>query len=115
MKKIITACLVFSLAFLLNGCVLFHGFAPPVQQGNVISVAKVDQLHLGMSKAQVEALMGSPVHTSTFNNNRFDYVYTYQKPFRAMHTKIVIVSFSNGAVSNIQKNLSILPARYKKF
>lgn len=58
------------------------GFAPSiykldVRQGNVIEADLVEQLETGMSKQQVQELLGTPLITDPFNQQRWDYVYAY--------------------------------------
>jgi outer membrane protein assembly factor BamE len=36
----------------------------------------VDKLQIGMSKTQVQYVLGSPLIVDTFNPNRWDYYYT---------------------------------------
>lgn len=91
---------------LFSGCVLFHGYRAPVQQGNVIKTAQLNQLHNGMSKNQVIAIMGTPILTNTFSDNRFNYVYTYQIERQRLHEKRVIVSFDHGRVNHVEKDLA---------
>ena len=50
-----------------------------VEQGNIITQEMVDQLKPGMSKEQVEYIMGSPLIKDSFNGQRWDYVYNIQK------------------------------------
>ena len=95
-----------SLASLLSGCVLFHGYAPDVQQGNAFTIDQVSKLRVGMPVNAVLAIMGSPVLVNTFNNNRFDYVYTFQKVGYRMSEKKVIVSFNRSIVTNIRTDLN---------
>lgn len=87
MQKKITSVLVFAvLAFAfgasLNGCsyLKFPGvYRIAVQQGNIIDQKKVDQLKLGMSKRQVQFVMGSPLLNDAFHENRWDYIYQLRK------------------------------------
>jgi outer membrane protein assembly factor BamE len=51
-----------------------------VQQGNVITQEMVDKLKPGMSRSQVAYVMGEPVLRNTFNENRWDYIYTIDVP-----------------------------------
>ncbi len=69
MYKIIT---FLSTLILLSGCV--HKIN--VQQGNIIEQDNVNKLHIGMSKEEVQGLLGTPVLINTFRDNRVDYVYT---------------------------------------
>lgn len=48
----------------------------PVQQGNIITQDMIDQLRPGMTRAQVRFIMGTPLVTDTFNQNRWDYFYS---------------------------------------
>lgn len=49
-----------------------------IPQGNIITQDMVDQLRPGMTKRQVQFVMGSPLVTDPFRQNRWDYVYNYQ-------------------------------------
>ncbi len=51
-----------------------------VQQGNVISQTMIDKLKPGMTRTQVAFVMGEPVLRNSFNNDRWDYVYTIVNP-----------------------------------
>ena len=72
--------LVFAMSLLAAGC-NFH--LPrvshvPVQQGNVITQQMINKLKPGMTRRQVAYVMGEPVLRNTFNQDRWDYVHTYQ-------------------------------------
>jgi outer membrane protein assembly factor BamE len=72
-----------ALVVTLSGCESIRGWVPPliqpyrpdVQQGNVVTREMVEQLRQGMSREQVRFLLGSPMLTSVFHANRWDYVY----------------------------------------
>lgn len=51
-----------------------------VQQGNVITQEMIDQLKPGMTRSQVSFVMGEPVIRNTFDNDRWDYIYTIDIP-----------------------------------
>lgn len=63
----------------------------PIEQGNIITQEMVDQLQPGMSRSQVEYIMGTALIQDSFNENRWDYVYTLRR----------------GDLSREQKNLTI--------
>jgi len=48
-----------------------------VRQGNVLEAEKVAQLQPGMSKQQVQNILGSPLLTDPFHRDRWDYVYAF--------------------------------------
>lgn len=55
------------------------GYRLDVQQGNVLTKEMLGQLRPGMDKKKVTFIMGTPAVKDTFHNNRWDYIYTYQK------------------------------------
>jgi outer membrane protein assembly factor BamE len=52
-----------------------QAYRPDVQQGNVVTREMADQLRQGMTRDQVRLLLGTPVLTSAFHADRWDYVY----------------------------------------
>ncbi len=48
-----------------------------VRQGNVLESTQVEQLQPGMSRRQVQALLGSPAIIDPFRANRWDYLYMF--------------------------------------
>ena len=50
-----------------------------VIQGNFVSKEQVDQLRPGMSREQVKAVLGTPLMTSLFHADRWDYVFTLKR------------------------------------
>ena len=50
-----------------------------VIQGNFISKEQVESLKVGMSRAQVKDVLGTPLITSLFHTDRWDYVFTLKR------------------------------------
>ena len=50
-----------------------------VVQGNFVSKEQVDALHAGMSREQVRQVLGTPLVTSLFHADRWDYVFTLRR------------------------------------
>ncbi len=50
-----------------------------VIQGNFISKEQVELLKVGMSRAQVKDVLGTPLVTSLFHIDRWDYVFTLKR------------------------------------
>lgn len=50
-----------------------------VIQGNFVSKEQVGQLRAGLSRDEVKALMGTPLMTSLFHADRWDYVFTLKR------------------------------------
>lgn len=66
-----------------------------IQQGNVVTQSMVDQLELGMTRAQVQYIMGTPLLQDTFDRNRWDYVYSHQPGDQAREQRTVTLFFDN--------------------
>lgn len=49
-----------------------------IQQGNDVSQEMIAKLEPGMSKSQVNYVMGTPLLIDTFHPNRWDYIYSFQ-------------------------------------
>jgi len=49
-----------------------------INQGNYITQDQVERLKEGQTKQQVRAILGTPLITSAFRENRWDYVYEYK-------------------------------------
>ncbi|HSV78638.1 MAG TPA: outer membrane protein assembly factor BamE [Ramlibacter sp.] len=81
---------VLAAVALLGGCGTFDnasqrvaGLITPykveVVQGNFISREQVEALKPGMSRDQVREVLGTPLVTSLFHANRWDYVFTLKR------------------------------------
>lgn len=65
--------------FLFTGCswIKFPSIHKvTVQQGNIVSQDMLDKLQIGMTKTQVQYILGTPLVIDTFNPSRWDYYYT---------------------------------------
>ena len=76
-----------------------------IQQGNVITQEMVDQLRPGMTRAQVQYVMGTPLLEDTFNKNRWDFVYSMQPGNEARTQTTVTVFFKNDVLASIEGDL----------
>jgi len=47
-----------------------------IQQGNIVDQEMIDKLRPGMSMAQVQFVLGTPLVIDTFNQKRWDYFYS---------------------------------------
>ena len=48
-------------------------------QGNFVSKEQVEALRPGMSRQQVRDILGTPLVTSVFHADRWDYVFTIKR------------------------------------
>ncbi len=64
-----------------------------VVQGNFVSREQVEALQAGMSRQQVRDILGTPLVTSLFHANRWEYVFTLKKPGEDPQTRKLTVFF----------------------
>ena len=58
---------------------IFRPYVPDVIQGNFISSEQYAKLEVGMSREQVRQILGTPLLTSYFHANRWDYVFEFKR------------------------------------
>jgi len=66
-----------------------------VNQGNYLSQDMVDKLKVGMTRQQVRLILGTPLVTSAFRDNRWDYVYEYARQGRVREHRQFTVWFAD--------------------
>ena len=83
-----------------------------VQQGNVINQDMIDKLRPGMTRSQVAFVMGEPVVRNSFNDDRWDYVYTIELPGVYSTTQTVSLYFVDEQLAYFTGDL--VPSRVKE-
>ena len=97
-----------ALAFpLLAGCGSFvnpfSAYRMEIQQGNYVSQEMVDQLKPGMTRDQVRFVLGTPLLTDIFHDNRWDYVYRRQRAnSREVEERRLSVFFAGDRLSRVE-------------
>jgi outer membrane protein assembly factor BamE len=87
-------------SLMLGGCV----YRMAIQQGNFLEPRLVDKLEVGMTRAQVRYLLGTPMVPNTFDSDRWDYVY-YLKKGRVhgpVHRRLTVY-FASDKVARVEK------------
>ncbi len=81
----------------------------PIRQGNLVTQQMVNGLKLGMSKQQVSYLLGTPSIQDIFNEERWDYLYTFRPGSRTSDTKLeqqrLALHFENDQLHKIEGDL----------
>lgn len=112
LARIRTAGVAFVLAVALGGCAQnsavtkaiddyipiitqFGVYKLDINQGNYLSQDMVDRLKEGQTKAQVRATLGTPLITSAFRDNRWDYVYEFRRAGRVREHRQFTVYFKD--------------------
>lgn len=84
-----------------------------IQQGNVITQNMLARLKPGMDKAKVRYIMGTPLIIDTFHDNRWDYVYTFQKNGGERVERHVTLYFKDGKLAYVTGNVKTAPGALK--
>ncbi len=69
-----------------------------VVQGNFVSREQVEALQPGMSRQQVREILGTPLVTSLFHADRWEYVFTLKRPGEEAQTRKLTVYFKGDAL-----------------
>ncbi|MEM7100870.1 MAG: outer membrane protein assembly factor BamE [Pseudomonadota bacterium] len=77
-----------------------------VQQGNVLTQEMIDRLKPGMTRNQVAYIMGEPVIQSTFDENRWDYIYNLEIPGYVSQNIHVTLYFENEVLAYFTGDLA---------
>ena len=99
------------LAFTLAGCSFSQLNLPElkiprvyklsIQQGNVITQEMVDRLKPGMTRNQVEFVMGKPVLADPFKQDQWVYVYTLEVPDYFIQKFKMVLTFEDDTLATI--------------
>ena len=99
------------LAFSVGGCSLSQLKLPElkiprvyklsVQQGNVITQEMVNRLKPGMTRNQVEFVMGKPVLGDPFNDDQWVYIYTLEVPDYFNQVFKMVLAFEDDTLATI--------------
>jgi outer membrane protein assembly factor BamE len=73
-----------------------------VVQGNFISREQVQALQPGMSRDQVRQVLGTPLVTSLFHGDRWDYVFTLRRQGVAAQQRRLTVFFKDDVLASVE-------------
>lgn len=76
-----------------------------VQQGNVVDQEMVNQLEPGMTRSQVQFVMGSPIVVDVFHQERWDYIYFFKPGYGEVSEERVSLFFEDDALVRITGTL----------
>jgi outer membrane protein assembly factor BamE len=73
-----------------------------IQQGNVVTSEMLLKLRPGMTKSQVQFIMGTPLLVDSFHTNRWDYFYQLRKQGKIVSQRRVILDFENDLLTRVR-------------
>jgi outer membrane protein assembly factor BamE len=84
------------LSLVSCGSIEFPGvYKLTVQQGNIVSQEMIDKLKPGMTRAQIQFVLGNPVLADSFDSERWNYIYTIAYPDQPIIKQELIIVFEN--------------------
>jgi outer membrane protein assembly factor BamE len=86
----------------------WHPYHMDIQQGNLVTQDAVDKLKVGMTRAQVRFLLGSPLLADSFHADRWSYKYQMYKDDKLVTDKLLVLYFNGDTLTKIEGNA--LPA-----
>lgn len=93
--------LIVALSGLLSGCFL-KPHKIDVQQGNFVDQTMLAKLKVGMSKAQVRYVLGSPLIADPFHAERWDYTFIDRARGKLKDTRRVTVIFQEDKLARLE-------------
>ena len=113
--RFITPLLVVTALLGISACSTSHFpgvYRIDIEQGNIVDSAQLEQVKIGMNKRQVRYLLGSPMIQDTFNQNRWDYYYSFETGKGNLDRERVTLTFDGELLSNIE-SINYKPAQKK--
>jgi len=105
MKKllIIITCIA---TLIMAGCSRFHiVHRIDIQQGNVVTLEKVNKLETGMDRNQARFVMGTPMVVDVFHQDRWNYVYYLKPGYDDPQEEQVALIFENDVLVKIDSSI----------
>lgn len=75
-----------------------------VLQGNVVTREQAQALKPGQSREQVRGMLGTPLLTSVFHADRWDYVFTFRRQGQAAQQRRLTVFFKGDALERTESD-----------
>lgn len=76
-------------------------YRQPILQGNRITVERIEQVKPGMSRQQVQYLLGTPSFVDTFHPDRWDYFFILDQMRREPVHHSMVLYFEGDTLSRI--------------
>ncbi|MEX0732944.1 MAG: outer membrane protein assembly factor BamE [Aquisalimonadaceae bacterium] len=77
-----------------------------IQQGNIITDDMITQLRPGMTKRQVQFVLGKPAIDDIFHENRWDYIHTRADGGGGAPDRLTAIFDDSGSLVDLQGNLA---------
>lgn len=79
-----------------------------IQQGNIVTPEMLEQLEPGMTKRQVNFVLGTPLIIDSFHQDRWDYYYSVRNAEGESASQHLVVYFDGDQMTHYQGNIAAL-------
>jgi outer membrane protein assembly factor BamE len=76
-----------------------------IQQGNVVTQDELNQLKPGMTRRQVQYIMGSPMIADVFHQDRWDYLYLMEPGYGEPSSDHVTLYFEGDVLARVEGSM----------
>ena len=73
-----------------------------IMQGNVVTKEQIALVKIGMSREQVREILGSPLLTSAFHAERWDYVFTLRREGVEPQRRSIVAVFKDDKLDKLE-------------
>ena len=106
LRRLLMASGIAVILLAVSGCV----YRIDIQQGNLLEEDVIEQIELGMTRSQVQFLLGTPMIADSFHQDRWDYTYYFRRGrSRNVDQRWLIVFFEEDEVVRIDRDPTVFP------
>jgi len=80
-----------------------------LQQGNTVKLEQLESIEIGMTKAEVRKIMGSPMLSDPFHDQRWDYIYRFIPNKGFERKSLLTLYFENDVLMKIDDSQYVEP------
>jgi outer membrane protein assembly factor BamE len=80
---------------------MFSAYKLEIRQGNLITQDMRAKLKLGMTQAQVKAVLGAPLINDAYHANRWDYFYSLEQQGKVVESQRLTLYFDKNVLARI--------------
>jgi outer membrane protein assembly factor BamE len=85
-----------------TACSYLAPYKIDIQQGNIVPQESVEKLKVGMTRAEVKNLLGTPLVSDIYHAERWDYVYSLRKGWTVEDQRKLTLTFEKDVLAKIE-------------
>ena len=107
MRFILTTCIFISLGACAEWLPEAHRL--DIQQGNTVKLEQLESIEIGMTKSNVRKIMGTPMLSDPFHDQRWDYIYRFLPNKGFERKSLLTLYFENDVLLKIDDSEYVEP------